>query len=435
MSIKITKMRNMLEKIIKANMLDEKGTQNVLIKVEKVLEKIRESLKKKNINARVMLGGSAAKGTFLKNDFDCDVFVRFNYSNKERDLSILLEKALKTIKSIKYKKVHGSRDYFQAKILKINYEIIPVLEVNDPKKALNVTDMSPLHVEWVKNRLNEKLKKDIILTKLFCKAQKVYGAESYINGFSGHVIDILIIKYGGFIKLLKAAKKWNKKEIKEIIDVEDHHKGKDVMKNLNSSKTHSPLIIIDPIQPERNAAAALSYGKFERFKEKAKEFLEKSDKKFFEIKKIKIKDIKKKIKKQEKDKTLIIIEAKNKDGKEDIVGTKLLKVFEHLNKHLILNEFTIYEKNWEWDKKKKALMWFIVKKEKLSKQKEHMGPPLKARRAIVSFKNKHKDYFVKGDRLYTRVEREFRTPKEMIKEIIKRDYVLERVKKIKVKRE
>ena len=32
-----------------------------------------------------MLGGSAAKSTYIKNDFDCDIFVRFNYNKYAKE--------------------------------------------------------------------------------------------------------------------------------------------------------------------------------------------------------------------------------------------------------------------------------------------------------------------------------------------------------------
>ena len=64
------------------------------------------------------------------------------------------------------------------------------------------------------------------------------------------------------------------------------------MKQLNKSKTQSPLIIVDPVQPDRNAAAAVSREKFEIFKKKAREFISKPEVEFFQVKKIDIKELK-----------------------------------------------------------------------------------------------------------------------------------------------
>ena len=44
---------------------------------------------------------------------------------------------------------------------------------------------------------------------------------------------------------------------------------------LNKSKQQGPLIVIDPVQKDRNAAAALNHEKFEIIKKTAKQFLKK----------------------------------------------------------------------------------------------------------------------------------------------------------------
>jgi tRNA nucleotidyltransferase (CCA-adding enzyme) len=240
--------------------------------VDSTIKKINSVLK----NARCVAGGSLAKKTNLRNDFDIDLFARFDYSLRKKDLSNLLEKALKKVFK-KVERVHGSRDYFQVKN-KITFEIVPVLNIKSYKKAENVTDMSPFHVEYVNKKLNSKLRNEIRLAKQFCKSIRVYGAESYIQGFSGHVLDLLILYYGSFVQLLEQASVWGNRV---IIDVDK--KLKDPMKELNESKTVSPLIVVDPIQPDRNAAAALSQEKFELFKKKSREFLQKPSEKYFKI--------------------------------------------------------------------------------------------------------------------------------------------------------
>ncbi|MEK6868479.1 MAG: hypothetical protein AABX98_06675, partial [Nanoarchaeota archaeon] len=83
------------EVILKKYKTSKKEHDIILKKIDSFLHDVRAALEKENIDAYVMLGGSAAKGTFLKHDFDCDVFVRFIYDKyKEKDISNLLEKAL-----------------------------------------------------------------------------------------------------------------------------------------------------------------------------------------------------------------------------------------------------------------------------------------------------------------------------------------------------
>ncbi|MBI2129948.1 nucleotidyltransferase domain-containing protein [Candidatus Woesearchaeota archaeon] len=395
----------MFEDAIKENKVENE--KEVFVKIDAFINKIKKSIKKNRIKAVVQLGGSAAKGTFLK-DFDVDVFVKFDLKYKSEELSDHLEKILKNAR-----RVHGSRDYFEVIENSINYEIIPVLGIKKPGDAKNVTDFSPLHVAWVKKHMGN-LKNDILLAKLFCKAQGVYGAESYIGGFSGHIIDILVICYKGFLNLLKNSLEWKDGE---IIDVMHYYRNKRL--DINKSKL-SPLIIIDPLQKGRNAAAALRKERIEEFREAAALFLKSPSKDFFVKKKMEIK------------KGAVVLEAIPLEGKEDIIGSKLLKVFDFIKKEIGLNDFQLEDSGWEFNDKK-TIMWFLVKNGILSRTKIHEGPPLKAAMHAENFRNKYKKTFIKNNRIYAEVERKFINIGDLIKDLIKAGYVKEKIKKITLK--
>ncbi len=397
---------------------DIKPEKETIKEVNEIVKRINKLLKKAKLKAICKKGGSIAKGTFLKDDYDVDLFVIFDKKYRGKDISKLLGRALKKLKPTK---VHGSRDYYQIKN-DLLFEIVPVLKVKNYKEIENVTDMSPLHVDYINKKANKKLKGDIRLAKLFCKAQGIYGAESYIRGFSGHILDILIIYYKGFINLLKAAKKWKDKT---IIDPENHHD--DVLFELNKSKTQGPLVIVDPVQPDRNAAAALNKENFNIFKKKAKEFLKRPSKSFFVKNKIDVK----KLKQRAKDDYLIVLDIKAKRGKENVVGSKLRKVFEYIEKSLKNNDFKVLFSDWEWNKKQKAKFYFIVKKEILTKEILHEGPPLDKKEHVSLFKKLYNNVITKNKRLYAKVKRKYSNPKKLINELKKEKYVKERVKEIK----
>ena len=80
--------------------------EDILGKANNIINKINKGIK----DAKAILGGSGAKGTWLKT-FDADVFVKFNYSkfkDKSDKLSNILEAFLK--KYFKITRLHGSRD-------------------------------------------------------------------------------------------------------------------------------------------------------------------------------------------------------------------------------------------------------------------------------------------------------------------------------------
>lgn len=408
--------------ILKGALKEIKPTdKKLLADIDAFLAKINAEIKKKKVNARAVVGGSISKDTHLKGDHDCDVFLRFHYSYKNEDLSKLLEKVLKPFKP---ELVHGSRDYYHIKN-KINYEFVPVLDIDDPKKAVNVTDMSPLHTAWVSK--HPGLNDEIRLAKQFCKSARVYGAESYIKGFSGHVLDILTIHYGGFVKLLRASQKWKEKE---VIDPEGYYKGKKALVELNRSKIDSPIIVIDPVSSNRNAAAALSQEKLEKFQIAAKQFLKTPSPDAFKVRVKTIEDIKK----DAGNKKLIVLEADSLEGKEDIIGAKLMKAFQLVRNQLKFHDFTIISADWNWDKKKKALFWYVLDPKDLFPVAKWVGPPLKEKERVESFKEKHKETFEESGRVCTYVKRKYTVADKLIKNVLKDPLILEKVKKIIMKR-
>ncbi|MBW2981810.1 CCA tRNA nucleotidyltransferase [Candidatus Woesearchaeota archaeon] len=409
---------NEVLKDIKPSKEEEKEVKN---KIDNFLKRISKGLK----DAKAELGGSGAKGTWLSKAHDADVFVGFNYQkykDKSDQLSDILEKHLKKIFK-KISRLHGSRDYFQIKKEGFTFEIVPILKIKNASDAKNITDVSPLHAAWVKK--HKKYADDIRLTKQFCKAQGIYGAESYIKGFSGYICEILTIYYGGFLNLVKNASKWKDKV---FIDVEKYYRNKkEILDKLNLSKIYSPLVIIDPVQKDRNAAAAVSHEKFDEFICICKEFLKRPVKEFFEIKEISIDEIKERAGKDK----LILLDIAALPGKEDVVGSKLLKSIEFIEKELNKKEFKVYEKGWRWDKAKKTLFWFIVDKKPLSEYVEKQGPPLKLKEYVENFKKRYKGKtFAKKGKIFAKVKREFCDADKLVKELIKNKYVKEKVKSI-----
>lgn len=412
----------LLKELLKDIEPSQKEETLVFSKINVFLDKLNKNLK----GAKAILGGSGAKGTWLSKPVDVDIFVQFDYKAYEnKDLSDILEKILKKRFS-GVKRLNGSRDYFQIKFKNFVFEVIPILKIKKASEAKNITDISPLHAEWVVKNSDKRLGSEIRLTKAFCKAQDCYGAESYIMGFSGYVCEVVTIYYGSFLNLLKNAVKWKHKE---VIDIKNYYKNKDALKSLNISKIQSPLIVIDPVQSDRNAAAALSLEKFQIFKDAAKNFLKKPSKNFFFKKELTLKELKQRA----KNKKLILLEITPKRGKRDVVGSKLLKAFEHFKRHLRINDFKLYDSGWEWNKKSR--FWFILDKKVLNAYKVHVGPPLKVKKHADKFKQKYRNSFVKNKRLFVKLKRDFRKPEELIKNMVKKDgYLKKKVKNIKIKR-
>lgn len=354
--------------------------------------------------ARVSLGGSGAKGTWLRDAYDIDLYVRFNYSTYYgKDISKILETALR--RNFKVEKLHGSRDYFQVKHDKFTIEIIPILDIRQVSQAKNITDISPFHATYVvKHRKGDEIR----LAKAFCKAQGCYGAESYIRGFSGYVLELLVIYYGSFVKLLRNAAKW---ESKTLIG------NKTLIKRLNPSKRLSPLILIDPVDKSRNAAAALSEENYKKFVNASRRFIRNPSKRFFEKEEFNLEELRKKARGGK----LFVISVEPLKGKRDVVGSKLLKCLHYLNNKLELENFKVIKCSWYWDRD--AIFWFILKKEILPEHKKHYGPPIKNKEGFKSFKEKWKSYriYKEGNLAYIKLKRKYRKAEDFIEDLLKKD--------------
>jgi len=298
--------------------------------------------------------------------------------------------------SRKAKRIHGSRDYYQEIIEEIVLEIIPVLKIDKPEDMENVTDLSYFHVNYFLGKLkkNKKLASEIILAKAFCDAQRCYGAESYVRGFSGYGLELLILHYGSFEKMIKSFVKTDKKI---IIDDSNFYKRKNVLVELNESKVQSPIVLIDPTFKERNALAGLSEKTFHEFKKSCKEFLKNPNLSFF-IKK----DIEEEIKKDNPD-NLKIIEIKTVKQKGDIAGTKLKKFFGVFSE-MLKKEFELNESDFVYDEEKNIGRGYFV----IGKKAEETvkGPTLNMKKNVEKFKKSHKKTFVEKGKICTKINHE-----------------------------
>lgn len=431
---KLKKINSIIDKI-KKNVSQKAGS---LGEIDNIVKRINTSISLLSLDSECVKGGSVAKNTFLKGDHDVDLFVRFALIYKNDDLSLMLERILKkSFPKQSISKIHGSRDYYQFRHKKLDYEIIPVLRIHKScfQESMNITDFSPLHVEWTEKKIAQKpeLAAEIKVAKKFCKANNVYGAESYINGFSGHIIDILVIYYGSFLSLIKKFSSIEKNSDSNPIVIDPENALKNPLKELNTSKITS-LIIIDPIQRERNAAAALSKEKLLQFSNACKKFLESPSEDFFTIKKFVLERKIKELKLKNKESKIIVIEIMTLEGSRDIVGTKVLKVFEDLKKHLILHDFQVLDDAWHFDfEKKRAVLIYLFNKEKLSQQIEHQGPPLSSRLDVERFNKKYIQTKIIGNRIYTTINRPYLTPEQFLRKFFNESFIKEKIKKIFIK--
>ena len=352
---------------------------------------LEKKLKIKNINADLFIGGSLAKNTLIKTDenkYDVDIFLRF--INEKEDISSILGKIL----GKDFIRIHCSRDYYQKKIDNITIEIIPVIKIKSPEEASNITDLSYFHVNYVLKQIRKdaKLADEIRLAKSFCHGQDCYGAESYIRGFSGYALELLIINYGSFLKFLKTIA--TSKDDKIIVDYEKNFKNKkEILMELNESKIQSPIILVDPTFKTRNAASSLSQDTFNKFKVACINFIRNPSENFFLKKKVEeefrnFSDVKK-----------MIIKTNKQAG--DIAGTKSKKFFNFLLEE-IKKEFLIKKTGFSYDDGKNIAIGYLV----VDKKKDEIirGPDITNLEHLKRFKEHHPNAFIKNQISYAEIQ-------------------------------
>ncbi len=400
------KINSILGEVLERIKVPEENIKKIDDSLKDFLKKLKMEIKKKKIAAEVFVGGSLAKATMInKGSYDIDIFIRFDRKYKDSELSELTKKILIAAKSKNIVRIHGSRDYFRIKVEKnIILELIPVKKIRNPKEAENITDLSYSHVRYIKKKIkSKKILDDIRLAKAFCYANKCYGAESYINGFSGYGLELLVYYYRGFMNFLRAV---SKAEGKIVIDIEKQYKNKNqVLMDINSAKLQSPIILIDPTYKQRNVLAALSEETLRKFQKEAKKFLKNPSTKAFELQKINLEETKKKA--ENKKYEFISLEAKTDKQKGDIAGSKLLKFYNHL-KDEIKEYFKIKSTDFEYDEKykkgKTARFFFMATKKKEILIK---GPSLRQKEHVRKFKAKNKSTFIKKGRIYSKYKINF----------------------------
>jgi len=391
---------NKVNPILKEVLEKINPSKEELNSIDKFLKNFISRLEKKlhadRISAEVFVGGSFAKKTMIKKgQYDIDVFVRFDEKHKGKDISKLTENVLNSMDK-KLIKIHGSRDYFRINVDSSFFiEIIPVMKIKNPKQAENITDLSYFHVNYIRKKLKtEKMLEEVRLAKAFCHANKCYGAESYINGFSGYALELLVYHYKSFPGFIK---KMSEIKGKELIDIEKLYKNKyEIAMNMNSAKMTSPVVLIDPTYKERNALAALSKETFERFQAACKSFLKSPSLNNFEKKEVDLGAMKKNAEKSKSEFILLNAETDKQEG--DVAGSKLAKFYKHLGKEMG-KSYKIKNKGFDYSGKREAEYFFVArKKEEIILQ----GPNLKDSENVRIFKKHHRNTFVKKNRIYAR---------------------------------
>ena len=356
-----TLLKTVLKKVTPSK--KEKAMQDALAK--RIMTGIKESAGK---HLDVMLCGSNARDTHLSGDNDLDIFVMFpeKLSRKEFEAEGL-RIGKKVFRGHKWEKAFSEHPYIRGVIEGFDIEIVPSYKVSKAELKQSSVDRSPFHNAFLKKNLKEKQKGEARLLRQFLKGIKAYGADSKSSSVPGYVVELLTLEYKSFMNAIRAISEWKQGE---VIDIEKYW-GKGEARRLFPD---SALVVIDPVDKNRNVASALSLNQFSRIVAASRAFLKKPSKTFFFGKKEKPWQVKK-LKAMLEKKELVAIKLGYPKGLlPDIAWGQIQRFAKKAEKQLLLNDFKIVRSEAWTDESREIIIVLEVESRLLQKSSVKQGP-------------------------------------------------------------
>ncbi len=359
--------------------------------------------------------GSFSKDTWLSGSHDIDIFVRFPSKINKRKLEkrgVEIGKKVMEDMDGEWHIEYAEHPYVRGMIDGFEVDIVPCYDVSSDK-IKSAVDRTPHHTNYVNSKLGNKQKNEVRLLKAFCHAKGIYGAKLSVEGVSGYLCELLIIKFGTFKKLINKAAKWTP-GVKIKLGKKNDCKSPENVKE--------PLILIDPVDPKRNVASALSLENFIRFVSAAKDFKKKPSDKHFVPKKISPmskSDFKSKLKKRKTN--LISLEFGTPEIIDDILYPQMRKFEKRIRNILEEYEFEILRSNTLITKEKSYLL-LEMKIWELPSVIKMVGPTAYSKKHTKEFFSKYKNpsaRYLDGDKWAVEVEREWTLAGEKLMDTLK----------------
>jgi len=428
-------------------------TQEIAL-IDNITEKLKILLESKakelslNYTKIQPQGSTGIKQTQLKDDYDVDLFIGLNYKDFEPKYKGLSKNKLKketkkdflelcnnwVIPSLPLDEFHNPRllyaehpyvtvDFYSDGI-EIKIDIVFYFdldrEIIKQEGPITAVDRSPWHGRFVRENLSKDQKNDVRLLKQFFKANHSYGDKSSVGkvGFIGYSAELLIYYFSNINKLFKNFDNLPSTSL-------DYYKRnvKDIKKILHFQNDY--LIIVDPIDKNRNVASAISERAYKYCNYRISEFLKKPNKDFFEINPIAEADL------QNLNDPILsnmyIVELKNceKQIHYTINRDKLYS----LGESIVVNgekEFThaerfgniIFEVYFE-DEIDEYNIAIYCENPDISQTYNRKGPPIRESFHVDNFKKKNPKNFKRNGYLWVETRREFNNFLKFLKYFIK----------------
>ncbi|MEA1904645.1 MAG: CCA tRNA nucleotidyltransferase [Candidatus Hadarchaeota archaeon] len=362
-------MREVLQKVVRQVKPRKAERERLREVASKLVERTNEACSELEVPARAMLVGSAARGTWLRDDRDIDIFILFPEHLLRGELERKGLEVARRVAGKRGKEQFAEHPYITTRIGGFDVDLVPCYDVADPSKIRSAVDRSPHHQNYVEAKLTPRLADEILLLKQFMRGIGTYGAELKIQGFSGYLSELLVLNYGSFRGVVETASGW---EPGVVLDLRREYPDPDEARALFEGQ---PLIIIDPVDPNRNAAAVVSMQNFATFVRACQDFLREPDERFFfpkPVRSLSLRDMRERL--VERGTTLFCVAFESPDLVHDVLYPQLKKTERTLAAGLERAGFKVLRSDVWSDGKSLILLELAIAK--LPKVRTHVGPPV-----------------------------------------------------------
>ncbi len=341
-------MKQILNKA-KRNVIPSKKLQSAKSQVAKIaFNSVERQVSKYPEVIQIEFGGSYAKGTWLPEKTDIDIFLKFKKSTTEKKfVSIAKKIGFDSMKKFKPYVRYSEHPYVEAHIKGPRVNVVPCYDV-EKGKWKSAADRSSFHTKFMLESLTGQMKDDVRLLKQFLKSGGVYGAEIARQGFSGYVAEVLVWNFGSFENVIK---KISKIKLGDVI-------GK------ASKKFETPIVIIDPIDGNRNLAAAISTENIGKFVLSCRAFLKKPSLSFFKSRSSSKKNLR----------DVIVVKFNYSARSPDIIWGQIKRAANSLATQMEVEGFKVLRNGAATDEKKEAALFFVSQALEIEKNMIREGP-------------------------------------------------------------
>ena len=416
-------------------------TQHEIQVIDNIVEELKQHLKVRAIELGIKYtsmepqGSTGIKQTQLRDDFDVDFFIglditqfeekfkelsksKLKQESKQYFLHLCNEWIIRSLKNTKFQEpslFYAEHPYVRAIYVsdgnEVHVDIVMYLDLDleyiKERGPITSVDRSPWHGLFIRDNLTVNQKNDVRLLKQFFKACHCYGDKSALGrmGFIGYSAELLIYYYKSLESLFLDFNnlpnnyldfyKRSKNQLRKIMHMRE-----------------DPLIIIDPIDKNRNVASAISLRAYKYCNHIISQFIQNPKVEYFQISPLKELNIDESHPLHAK---AFIIELvnNNADVHYTINRDKLYSLAESI-KSLGEKEVShekrfgsiVFELYFE-DSTQEYNLAFYCEQPLISKTFLRKGPPIKDKRHVERFKEKNPDFVKKAKHLWVETTRDY----------------------------